>query len=284
MGVRMKKILEGKRVLITGGTGSLGKVLTRRLLSGEIGYRAWNSFSRWACRNSLKHATEVIAVSKTMALEAEKHTRVVRERPIQIVPYGVNPEFRPDTGTDRPLARPYILSVSSLLPHKNYEAYIKSFAQLKHRDSLEHDLAILGSGPAGYVQSLKGLAAKLQIEDSVRFVGYVENQSLPTWYTHADAFVLASGCESFGLPIIEAMASCTPVISSNQSGLPETVSSAGILADPGNIDAFAEQQYRVLTDPGLRETLRRRGVARAAEFSWERTAQATLDVMQKALS
>jgi glycosyltransferase involved in cell wall biosynthesis len=80
------------------------------------------------------------------------------------------------------------------------------------------------------------------------------------------------------------MASCTPVISSNQSGLPETVSSAGILTDPNDIDAFAEQQYRVLTDPGLRETLRQRGAARAAEFSWERTARATLDVMQKAIS
>ncbi len=245
-------------------------------------YRAWGFYSRWACINSLKRATEVIAVSKVMALEAEKHAGVVRQHPIHVVPYGVNAAFCPDTMV-RLVQRPYILSVSSIVPHKNYEACLKIFASLKHRYEVPHDLYILGSGPDKYVASLKYLAAELQIGGSVKFMGHVPHKSLPGWYAHADAFMLTSACESFGLPVIEAMAHGTPVLISNLSGLPETAGNAGIVEDPARTETFADQLHRVLTDEELRQRLRQRGLERAAEFSWERTARATMNVMQKAL-
>ena len=155
---------------------------------------------------------------------------------------------------------------------------------LKHRYEVSHDLIIVSSGPDKYVQYLKNLATELQIGDSVKFMGHVPHQSLPGWYAHADVFMLTSACESFGLPVIEAMACGTPVLVSNLSGLPETVGGAGIIEDPARTEAFADQLHCVLTDEDLRHRLRQRGLERAAEFSWERTAQATIDVMQKALS
>lgn len=247
-------------------------------------YRVQDFYSRWACTHSLKHATEVIAVSRTMALEAEKYTGVVRQRPIRVVPYGVSVAFGPDTSMARPVQRPYVLSVSSVVPHKNYEACIQIFASLRHRYQVPHNLCILGSGPDNYMQSLENLATELQTGDSVKFMGHVPHQSLPDWYAHADAFMLTSACESFGLPVIEAMASGTPVMVSNLSGLPETVGGAGGVEDPARTEAFADQLYRVLTDEALRQRLRQRGLERAGEFSWKRTAQATMDVMQKALN
>ena len=247
-------------------------------------YQAGASYRRWACINSLKHASEAIANSKTMALEAEKHTGVVRQRPIRVIPLGVNAAFRPDTSVVQPVQGPYVLSVSSIVPHKNYEACLKIFASLKQRYEVPHDLIILGSGPDRYVQSLRNLATELQIDDSVEFMGHIPHHRLPGWYAHANAFVLTSACESFGLPVIEAMASGTPVLVSNLSGLPETAGDAGIVEDPARTEVFADKLYRVLTDKELRQQLRRQGLKRAAEFSWERTARATIDVMQKALN
>ena len=247
-------------------------------------YWLWDFYSRRACISSLKRATEVIAISRTMALETQKYTDVVRQRPIRVVPYGVNTAFRPDTSMVRPVPCPYVLSVSWVLPYKDYEACIKIFASLRHRYQVPHVLYIIGPGPDKYVQSLKNLATELRIGDSVKFMGHVPNQSLPGWYAHADAFMLTSACDSLGLPVIEAMASGTPVLTSNLSGLPATVGDAGITADPARIEAFADQLYRVLTDEDLRHRLRQRGLERAAEFSWEKAAQGTIDVMQKALA
>ncbi len=243
-----------------------------------LSHKAQNSYSRIAFVNSMKRADEVIAVSRTMAFEAEQYTGI--RRSMHIVPYGVHEGFGPHNGHARPISEAYVLSVSSVVPHKNYEAAIEMFASLKRRYQVPHVLVIIGAGPTKYVQSLKDLAATLRIGASVRLVGHVEHQHLPAWYEHADAFVLTSACESFGLPIIEAMATGVPVVASKLSGLPETVGLAGILEDPAETDKFADQLYRALTDQELRQGLQSRGLKRAAEFTWSRTANATLNIMK----
>lgn len=259
------------------------KILGTSCLEWFLRYRAQDLYTRWACISSLKRATEVIGVSRTMAFEAGKYTGVVRQRPIQVVSLGVSKAFRPDYSSPRPVHYPYVLSVSLVIPPKNYDACIKIFACLKHRYQMPHFLYILGSGPHNYVQSLKSLANDLQVGDSVKFIGHVPHHVLPGWYQHADAFILTSSCESFGLPVIEAMASGTPVLASNLSGLLETVGGAGIVEDPRKTETFAAQLYRVLRDGGLRQRLRQQGLERASQFSWDRSAEATIHVMQKAL-
>lgn len=252
----------------------LGLSRTRWLLS----QKAQDLYSQRVLLNSMKSADEVIANSKTMAREAEQYTGIRRR--MHIVPYGVHEGFGRHKGHDRPISEPYLLSVSSLVPHKNYEASIEIFANLKRRYQIPHVLVIIGTGPSSYVQSLKNLAATLKIEASVRFLGQVEHEHLPAWYEHTDAFMLTSACESFGLPLMEAMAAGVPVVASKLSGVPETVGSAGIVEDPAETDKFADQLYRVLTDQELRQRLQGLGLKRAAEFTWSRTADATLNIMK----
>jgi len=214
-----------------------------------------------------------------MALEAEKYTDVVHQRSFRVVQYGVNKIFRPNVSMARPVPYPYVLSVSGVVPHKNFEDSIKVFASLRQRYKVPHVLYIIGAGPEKYVQSLKNLAIKLHIGNSINFMGSVPNQSLPGWYAYASAFMLTSGCESFGLPVIEAMASGTPVIVSNKSGLPDTVSNAGIIEDPFNTDIFADKLYQLLYDKKLREKFIKLGIKRASEFCWEKAAKDTMEII-----
>ena len=118
------------------------------------------------------------------------------------------------------------------MPHKNFEACLRVFATLKRRHNVPHTLVIVGAGTPQYVQSLHALAAELKIADCVIFSGNVAHDALPAWYAHAGAFILTSACESFGLPVIEAMAAGTPVVVSGLSGLPDTVGTAGVVCSP----------------------------------------------------
>src|SRR5262249_47521341 len=110
-----------------------------------------------------------------------------------------------------------------------------------------------------------------KLHKHVRFFGFVSDQTLAALYRLAHTFVFPSLYEGFGLPPLEAMASGTPVITSNVSSLPEVVGDAALLIDPYKPEAIAEAMHRVLGDATLRADLRRRGLARAREFSWERS-------------
>jgi glycosyltransferase involved in cell wall biosynthesis len=115
----------------------------------------------------------------------------------------------------------------------------------------------------------------------VRFLGYVPDEDLPALYSGALLLAFPSLYEGFGLPVLEAMACGTPVLTSNVSATAEVADGAALLVDPRSVDALASALGRLLTDDALRADLRRRGLARAAEFSWERTARETLSVYEK---
>ena len=123
----------------------------------------------------------------------------------------------------------------------------------------------------------------LGLEDRVRFLGTVPEDDLPALYGGATVFVFPSEYEGFGLPVLEAMACGTPVACSNTSSLPEVAGDAVLYFDPTNIESMAHTLDRMLADAELRADLRERGLARASDFSWERTAQETLKVYRKAL-
>jgi glycosyltransferase involved in cell wall biosynthesis len=125
----------------------------------------------------------------------------------------------------------------------------------------------------------------LNLTETVRFPGYVPQERLPLWYNSATLFVYPSHFEGFGLPVLEAMACGTPVITSTESSLPEVTGPEGVarLVNPTDIDALAKAMAEVMVDAELQAAMSERGLARAAEFTWEKTAWETVRIYQKVL-
>ena len=109
----------------------------------------------------------------------------------------------------------------------------------------------------------------------MRVLGYVQPETLPLLYHRATAFVFPSLYEGFGMPLLEAMAAGAPVITSNVSAMPEVVAEAGLTVDPRSPSELARAIERLLTDPELARSLAKKGIQRAREFTWEKTALAT---------
>ena len=130
-------------------------------------------------------------------------------------------------------------------------------------------------------QDVRDRVAQRGIVAQTKFVYVVDDIELVSLYQHARAFVFPSRYEGFGFPVLEAMACGCPVVTSNVSSLPEVVGDAALLADPSDSGGFARHLEQVLVDEELRRKLREKGLVRAAQFSWERTARETLRVYER---
>ncbi len=172
---------------------------------------------------------------------------------------------------------PFVLYAGNIKPHKNLERLIEAFQMLRKGD-LEHvKLLIIGDEISKYA-TLRRAVHHYKLHKHVRFFGFVPDKTLAVLYRLASVFVFPSLYEGFGLPPLEAMASGTPVITSNVSSLPEVVGDAALLIDPYDPGAIAAAMRRVLTEPALREDLRRRGLERVREFSWERSVRRVREI------
>jgi len=178
------------------------------------------------------------------------------------------------------ITRPYALFVSSLWRYKNCHGLLRAWALA--RGGLDgRQLAIVGPArdEQAYLGELKKLTADLGIADDVVFVGEVALEETVSFYRGADVFLYPSFNETFGLPILEAMACRCPVVTSNISCMPEVAGGAAILADPGDPASIAKA---IIEATGTaRDRLREAGVRRAAEFSWASTAADTLDIYRE---
>ena len=178
------------------------------------------------------------------------------------------------------VTKPFVLFVSSLFPYKNCDGLLRAWALARHELS-GRQLAIVGAGrDERYLASLHALTAELGIADDVVFVGGVKLEETVNFYRAADAFVYPSLNETFGLPILEAMACGCPVVTSDTSAMPETAGGAAILADPKEPASIARA---ILEATGSdRGRLRDLGLKRAAQFTWGATGASTLDVYREA--
>jgi glycosyltransferase involved in cell wall biosynthesis len=176
----------------------------------------------------------------------------------------------------------YILTVSSFEPRRNLARLLEAYACLR-QEGEERLLVMLGK-PRLSKNPLFRLVEEFKLQSHVILPGYVSSDELPAFYSAADLFVFPSLYEGFGLPPLEAMACGTPVVVSNSSSLPEVIGDSGVLVDPYNVTALADGMRRVLADTALQDDLRARGLKRAAEFSWERSARQTLEVYKQVLS
>ena len=179
---------------------------------------------------------------------------------------------------------PFILYAGNIKPHKNLERLIEAFHSLRGGGGFDNvRLLIIGDEISKYA-TLRRAVHRHKLHKHVRFFGFVPDETLASLYRLASVFVFPSLYEGFGLPPLEAMASGTPVITSNVSSLPEVVGEAAILIDPYEPDSIADAMRRVLTDPALRDDLRRRGLERASEFSWDRSVRRVRAIYDEVLA
>jgi glycosyltransferase involved in cell wall biosynthesis len=178
-------------------------------------------------------------------------------------------------------SRPYVLCVAGSDPTKNVETLIDAFAKLPLTMRDRYDLVLAGDFRRR--PDLYERVRQAGIEKQTQFTGIVSDDRLKELYQRAMLFVFPSRYEGFGLPVLEAMACGCPVISSNASSLPEVVGDAAILLDPMDVEGFTREMVRVLSESDLRRDLRERGLARAAQFSWDRTARETIAVYRELL-
>jgi len=210
---------------------------------------------------------------------------------VTVIHSGVEPRFRPiiDRAALGPVRQRYdlperfIISVGTLQPRKNFATLVEAFARLKSETGNwkpgARSLKLVIAGGRGWLyEEIFARVEALGLQGDVLFPGFVADEDLPALYNLAEAFVLPSLYEGFGLPPLEAMACGTPVVTSNVSSLPEVVGDAGLMVEPADVESLAVAIERVLEDGGLRREMVQRGLARAKEFTWERAARRLLGV------
>jgi glycosyltransferase involved in cell wall biosynthesis len=180
------------------------------------------------------------------------------------------------------VARPYLLFVSNLKPHKNLEALLKAITIMRGRKRLDHMLVVLGDDRR-WRDATGQRVAELGLSEHVRIVPHVDSELLPWLYAGAEAFVMPSLIEGFGLPVLEAMACGTPVICSRAASLPEVGGDAVMYFDPHSPEELAAAIEKVLSSSDLQSEMKRKGLARAKLFSWEECARKHLEIYRRIL-
>jgi glycosyltransferase involved in cell wall biosynthesis len=171
----------------------------------------------------------------------------------------------------------FVLYAGNVKPHKNLGRLIEAFDRVRARGLDQLKLVLIGDEISKYT-ALRRAVHQHRLHKHVRFLGYLPQETLAVMYRLAGVFVFPSLYEGFGLPPLEAMASGTPVVTSNVSSLPEVAGDAAVLVDPHDPDAIADGIYRVLTDETLCADLRRRGSARARQFSWDASVRRVREI------
>lgn len=243
------------------------------------------------CRASVARAAQVIAVSGQTAADLQRYFGTPASR-ITVVHNGVAGRFAPRTEVELQAFRErssaptrFLLYLGTLEPRKNLDLLLRAFARWRQTgDAANRDVKLVLAGARGwfYDEIFRRVEA-LGLAECVHFPGFVPGEVLPDWYAAAEAFIYPSLFEGFGLPVIEAMACGTPVICSQAPGVAEVAGDAAITFAPHDEDALTAALHLVMSQPALRDALRRRGQVRAALFSWQRCAEQTLEVYLRAL-
>jgi glycosyltransferase involved in cell wall biosynthesis len=215
----------------------------------------------------------------------------LQEDKVVVVPLAAAPEFRPvsrEAATAMVRERysiggPFILSVGDVQPRKNHIGLIRAFARLvRAYPQLKHNLVLVGK-PTWFSPKVQEAARESGVAERIQFVGFVSDADLLQLYNACDCFVFPSFYEGFGFPALEAMACGRAVVCSDASALPEVVDGAAILFDPYAIDEMVRAIADVLVDAELRGRMERLGLQRAAHFSWQKTAEKTLEAFHQVM-
>ncbi|MHB9100666.1 MAG: glycosyltransferase family 4 protein [Sulfuricella sp.] len=233
---------------------------------------------------AVRLADRVITVSRHTAQdlveempEAESKVRVVHLGGASLYP-AASPESLNLMGIDRP----YFLFVGTLEPRKNLLRLLEAYATLPE-DIKKNILLVIAGGKGWGGVDVQAVAARLGLSDCIRVVGYVSEESLATLYAQALFLAMPSLYEGFGLPLLEAMARGTPVLTSECSSMPEVAGDAGLLVNPHDVGAIANGLSTLIMNEKLRHDLARRAQVNAGRFSWKKAADETLRIFDEAV-
>ena len=246
---------------------------------------AWSSL--WIATH---RSTRVLTVSEASKRDI-LHYFSVPESKIDVIYNAIDEQFNespPDQEIGRVRERyqledPFVLYAGNIKPHKNLERLIEAFYMLRKNGFEQVKLLIIGDEISRYA-TLRRAVHRHKLHHHVRFLGFVSDKTLACLYRLAGVFVFPSLYEGFGLPPLEAMASGTPVITSNVSSIPEVVGDAALLIDPYEPEAIFDAMRRVLTEPELAQSLRARGLERVRQFSWERSIRRVREIYDEVLA
>ncbi len=245
--------------------------------------------SKVLVRRTARRADRIVVGSEFTKEDLVARYGVASEK-IAVIRYGVSPRFGEPQSPEKTrqilekyrIQPPYILSVGRLNPRKNILSLAAAFGRLKAENRIAHQLVVVGK--ADYRAARTAAALGTTEGGTIVLAGYVPDDDLPALYQAADVFVYPSLFEGGGLPILEAMAAGTPVVAARSTALPETVGDAGILVDPLNAGELADKLLRLALDRNARDDLKRRGLARAATFTWQAAAERTLQTYRELFS
>jgi glycosyltransferase involved in cell wall biosynthesis len=247
----------------------------------------WRAYVRFAMPSVLKTASAVICDSEHTKRDLLKHYEVSAEK-VHVIYIGVDhARFCPGIALDSQwkesvgLRDHYVLHVGSLSHRKNIPTLLRAISLLRARGKWgERQLVLAGSASPGLpgADAIHQAIRDLELSNVVVLAGQVPDMHLPALYANARLLVMPSLYEGFGLPVLEGMATGTPVVVSSASCLPEIVADAALQFSPRDHQALAAAIQDVLEHPSLADQLRARGLARAAQFNWQRTASETAAV------
>ncbi|GEM45268.1 glycosyltransferase family 4 protein [Deinococcus cellulosilyticus] len=278
-------LVRGKLLWSPGNTGPLSvphQVLTIHDLATldhpewfERKFALWYGFLLPRLASRVQH---ILTVSQHSRRQILRRFGLPEDR-VTAIPLAADPRFRPCTPAEKEAYRQkkqlgrYVLAVGSLEPRKNLRLLFEAWMAWKDRPE---DLELAVAGGAGKVFSSIGFP---EIPPGVRLLGRVPDEDLPLLYAGAEVFVFPSLYEGFGLPPLEAMACGTPVITTEVTSLPEVVGEAGWYCDPHDAGSLVTALRALMEAPDRRQEMTQQGLVRAGRFSWDRTAQATWDVL-----
>ena len=236
-------------------------------------------YARAQLWSATRRARRVLTVSHASKQDIVRFFDVP-ETKVTVIPNAIDERFH-RTPADADLVRVreryqlparFIMYAGNVKPHKNLERLIDAFVAVRRRGFDDLGLLLTGSEVSRYA-ILRRAVHRHNLRKHVRFLGYQTTETLAALYRLADVFVFPSLYEGFGLSPLEALASGTPVVASNVSSLPEVLGDAAVLIDPREADSIADGITRALEDDVLRADLRRKGLARAGRFSWDKSVR-----------
>jgi glycosyltransferase involved in cell wall biosynthesis len=267
------------------------EVLTMHCLSSFVHPEFYSPAIAWRLnsllRIGMRRAQCVLCVSKTTADDVHERFGVEHER-LAVSYNGVSPRFRPvpiDVAAARvrdelKIDGPYALFVGKLEPRKNVMRLLEAFAQFRRETGSDTRLLLAGNRTT-VTPAIEAQIARLDLGDAVVQPGYVPADLLTSLYSAARMFLLPSLWEGFGIPIVEAMACGTPVLTSTATCLPEVAGDAAVTVDPHSAASIAEGIARLDRSEQLRQQMIHRGLARARLFTWENSARQTRSAYER---
>ncbi len=253
------------------------------LAKGSIYQRFGNLYRKFIVPIVVKSAKKIVTVSNFEIGTILKRLPLLRPK-LEVVYNGVGThffnnkdvEYLQDVKNRYNLPANFILFLGNTAPKKNLDNVVLAFSQALENKLIDIDLVIVDFSEDHLKSVLQRLQLPFTLLNKIKLPGYVKNSDLPAFYGLANLFLYPSLRESFGIPILEAMACATPVITSNTSSMPEVAGEAAIFVDPYDYNDIANKISLVLNDQDLQKTLSEKGLLRAKDFTWRKTAEEML--------